>query len=438
MHFSKSRFLDILILVAFALVIRAAYVIGNVSLYGTEQYSDFGYLHNLAGSLAAGKGFTLDGDRIYNQSIGYPALLAIFYSAFGFKVMVALWVNVILGAFSVALVYILSLALLQRHGDDASVASPALAGAARRVALVAAAAAAIYPDSLLYGAFVASENLLIPLMLGMLIAALWQAPRPLTGGALTGVLAAAAATVKAQVIFGCAFLPLVWVASKRQPVLRMLAATVAAIICLVPWTYINYRDSGGYLIPFTAVAGEVFLDGTNPLAKGKPTGVLGLGNDVEAGHNKIEIDRMKMRRAIGYIKERPAWYAKLLLLKFAYSLSPARDYLFEELGQMRLFTPALSRWVPTLFNALLFIGIAVGCFAMRERPVSLAVAASPLLGMFAVQLIFMAFPRYRFPFLFCLLPCAAFGWRTIIEAVRQRSHSPKRIVAVTSGGLTEP
>jgi hypothetical protein len=305
------------------------------------------------------------------------------------------------------------------------------------VALVAAGLAAIYPDSLLYCSFVASENLLIPLMLGMLIAAIWPTSRALAGGTLTGVLAAAAATVKAQVIFGCMILPLVWAVSRRRPVLRSLAATAAAIVCLAPWTYINYKDSGGYLVPFTAVAGEVFLDGTNPRAKGKPTGMLSLGAEVEAGHNKIEIDRMKMRRAIGYIKERPAWYAKLLLLKFAYSLSPARDYLFEEVGQMRLFTPALSRWVPTLFNALIFFGVAIGCFAMRDRPMSLAVAASPLLGMFAVQLIFMAFPRYRFPFLFCLLPYVAFGWLTIIERMRRRSHSMRRAVAAPPAGLTE-
>jgi hypothetical protein len=376
-------------------------------------------MERLAQSLSAGQGFALDGDRIFNQSIGYPAVLAVFYWFFGSDVRIALVINVVLGTISVALAYLLSRVLLRDRADTTG------GGLQRWAALAAAGLAVIYPDSLLYCAIVASENLLIPLMLGMLLAALWLTRKDWVAGALTGMLAADAASVKAQVLFGCLLIPFIWLASGSRVIRRMAAAAVGACIMLAPWTYFNYRDSGGYFVPFSAIAGEVFLDGTNPRAHGTTSNVLTLGPEVEAGQGKIEIDRMKLRRAIGYIKERPAWYAKLVFQKFLYSISPVRDFMFENLREYRLFTPFLSRWVPTLFNALLELGVIVGCVVLWPHSRMRAVAATLLFGMFGVQLIFIGYSRYRFPYLFCLLPYAAVGLLVTFRGLsRTREVSP--------------
>ena len=407
---------DVLLLAVVALALRVAYVAAIVAAYGAQQTGDQEFIDQLGRSLAAGRGFVLaSGDRIYNQSVGYPALLAVLYRAFGPDVRVAMAANVALGALSVVLVHALARTLLR----DATAGVPA-----RRVALLAGALAAVYPDSLLFASALYAENLLVPLLLGALLAAIWRTPRDGAAGALTGALAAAAASAKALVIFGFALMPLVWVAARRRPVLRTLAATAAAAVVLAPWTYVNHRDSGGHFVPFSVVAGEVFLDGNNPLSRGKPSGVMSLGAEAEAGRDPIEIDRMKLRRALGFIRERPAWYAQLLAWKLVHALSPVRDSAFETPGEPRLFTPALSRWVPTLFNAALLVGVVAGCLALRGRPVPLAIAASQLAGALAVQLIFAAFSRYRFPFLFALLPHAALGMLAIAHAVRRRLRGP--------------
>ncbi|MDF1501552.1 hypothetical protein [Roseisolibacter sp. H3M3-2] len=392
---------DALGLAAAALVIRLAYVVAIAARYGTRQTGDAEYMNQVAASLAAGRGFALaSGERIYNQSVGYPALLAALYGAFGADERVALAANVVLGVASVVLALALAHALLR----DAPAWVPR-----RRAAVLAGALAAVYPDSLLTASTLASENLLTLLLLAALLAGLWRTPRDAAAGALTGALAAGAASAKALVLFGFLPLPLVWLAARRGPVVRTLAAAAAAVVVLAPWTYVNYRDSGGHLVPFSVVAGEVFLDGNNPLARGRPSGVMSLGPAAEAGLDPIAVDRLKLRRALGYIRESPGWYARLLALKLVHAISPLRDFAFETPGEPRLFTPALSRWVPTLFNAALLGGVALGCLALRGHAVPLALAASQIGGALAVQLIFAAFTRYRFPFLFALLPVAALG-----------------------------
>ena len=190
---------------------------------------------------------------------------------------------------------------------------------------------------------------------------------------------------------------------------RTVAATVGAALVLAPWTYLNYRDSGGYFVPFAAIAGEVFHDGTNPKARGTTSNVYSLEPEVEAGHNKIEIDRMKFARAIGYIKADPVWYLKLELMKLARSVSPIRDFMFEEAGKYRLYLPWLSRWLPTAFNLMLGIGLIAGCVALWRIPLARATAVSLVVGMITVQLVFIGYSRYRFPYLVVLLPFIAVG-----------------------------
>jgi hypothetical protein len=409
---TAPRWSHLLVLACLALAVRAVYLTAIVRLYGTDQISDCLFMERLARSLAAGQGFTLSGDRIFNQSVGYPALIALFYLIFGSDVRIVLAINVVLGAVSVTLVYLLTWVLLRERPEMGSSEAPPL-----RPVLTAACLACIYPDSLMYCAFVSAENLLIPLMLLTLLSALWTTGRHWVAGALTGALAAAAASVKAQVAISCLLIPLIWFATGAGSIRRTMAATVAGCMLLAPWAYLNYRDSGGYFVPFCAIAGEVFLDGTNPRAHGTSSNVLTLGPEVEAGHDKIEIDRMKMRTAIGYIKARPTWYLKLLGLKFLRSISPVRDFMFEQDGEYRLFSPFLSRWLPTLFNGLLGLGAIVGCVKLWRYPRERAVAVGLLAGMFGLQLVFFGYSRYRFPYLFCLLPHVSVGLCVVFESM---------------------
>ena len=410
-----SEALAMLGLACLALGLRAVYLCRALRLFGTVQFSDFLFMQELTKSLAAGQGFTIGGVRVFNQSVGYPAFLSVVYRLFGNDLAVALAVNALLGVAAVLLVYRLAVVLLRR--PDADEGSDVWT---RRAALLAGVLAAVYPDSLLYASLVAAENVLIPLMLLLLLSVLHRWPRDWQAGVVVGVLAALAATVKAHVLFVCIFIPLLWYIQDRRCVTRTVFAALAAVVCLTPWTVANYRASGGHVIPFAAVAGEVILGGTNPNAVGKPTDQYHLSPDEERGRTPVELDKLRLQKALSYMRERPVWYAKLLLKKAAYSFSPARDFIFEYEGE-RFFTPALSRWGTTAFNALLLLGSLWGIILLWRNRLAASAGASLLAASVLLQMVFCAFPRYRFPFLFCLLPYCAWGLVGTVRALASRA-----------------
>ena len=405
-----------------AVVIRCAYCWWVIARFGLQQTSDFAYMFRLAGSLASGDGFVLGSDRIFNQSVGYPAFLALFFRAAGPSQGLVVGINIVLGVLAVAGTYVLTYYLVR----SATPAGDAFDERIRPLASTAAGIATFYPDTLLYLPFASAENLLIPLTLALVwsVLAAWRSPW--VGGAVTGALSAAVLSVKANAILLCPFICLVWAVGRRHLVTRTAAAVLVGTLCLLPWTYLNYRDSGGYIVPFAAIAGEVFLDGTNPLAKGRPTKVIDLPEGEKAGLNRIELDRAKLRKAIGYIKADPVWYAKLVVRKAVLSWSPVRDYMYENEGQYRFFGFIPSRWVPTLFNALLFVGLAGSMVNIRRlEPESRVLWCSLLAAPWMLQVVFVAYSRYRFPFLYCMIPYAAWGCWCIVAStgvVRPRNR----------------
>lgn len=388
------------------LIARAVYVLWVVGRYGKTQVSDFLYMHELGVSLADGRGFTLDGTRIFDQSVGYPAFISLFYKLFGSDIWTALVVNVILGGISVALVYVLSLRIFSAVGVVKS----------RIFASVAAFLAVIYPDSLLYCALVSSENLLVPLMLLLVLGVLADWKNDWMAGIVVGVLAAVACSVKAHIMFFCLLIPLIWYVLSGRFLIRAMGAMLAAVICLMPWTLLNYRASGGHIIPFSSIAGTVMLDGTNPLACGKPTNQYHLSADQEKGVGQVDLDRLRMKQALKYIREDPLWYCKLSFKKALHAFSPARDYMFQFQEQDRFFGSFFSRWIPTIFNGFLLVAVLAGIGKVFRKKVYFVLAVCLFLAPLALQILFFAYSRYRFPFLFCLLPyCVLWLDKMIVE-----------------------
>jgi hypothetical protein len=388
-----------------ALAIRLLYVFWITSRYGVIQFSDALYMHDLAVSLANDRGFTVHGVRIFNQSWGYPLFLSLFYRLFGANEITAFVINSLLGALAAGLVCWLSLLLFGHDADD----SQGGAGAGNRcktIALLAGFIAAVYPDGLMYTAMVLSENLLVPAMLLMVLLTFRPSKSDLIAGVAMGSVAAIAASVKAYILPFCLFIPLLWYLLDRRFMLRTVTCIIVVVLWLIPWTVLNYRASGRF-IPFAVVAGEVLLDGTNPVAKGKPTNQYHLAPEVEAGKTQIELDRLRMRQAVAYMKADPKWFVVLSMKKAVFALSPARDFMFEYEGRPRLPTLFLSRWGTTSFNAMLLAGSVVGIWLLRRSQfnfiLGIALFTTPIL----IQVLFCAFPRYRYPFLFCMLPFCA-------------------------------
>jgi len=381
---------------------------------GAPQFSDFLYMHQLAASLASGDGFTIEGVRIFNQSVGYPAFLAPFYAIFGAREVVALVLNCLLGGLSAGLVCMLVFAMLDARGAIGRRTVDVLA-------LLAGGVATVYPDSWLYCGLIASENLLVPLLLVMVLLNGSRSSEEeesrrtaIMGGVGTGILAAVAASVKANVLIYCIFLGLQWLLSGRRWIIRASCAALAGVILLVPWTVANYRASGGHIIPFSAVAGTVILDGTNPSASGKPTNQYHLECEKSGSYSEIELNQLRLKQAVSYIKADPPWYAGLVLRKLIHSISPVRDFVYEHDGHCRLFQPFVSRWYPTAFNAFLLVGCVLGLILSRGQRRLLLSSLALCMGALVLQAIFCAYSRYRFPFLFALVPTATYGWSCVV------------------------
>ncbi len=403
---------------AVGLVVRAGYVMWVVGKYGKTQFSDFLYIHQLAESLAAGNGFTIEGIRIFNQSVGYPAFLSIFYALFGSDVWIALIVNTVLGGVSVALVYLLSLKLF-----------PGMEETRRKmIAGSAALLAVIYPDSLLYCALVSAENLLVPLMLLLLIGLIAGWKSDWMAGAVTGILAAAACSVKAHVLLFCLTIPLIWFVMGKRYLLRTIVTGISALVFLTPWTILNYRASDGSFLPFAAVSGTVMLDGTNPSAVGKPTNRYHLPEEMEKGKHPVELDRLRMRQAFKYIRENPAWYARLCVKKAIHAFSPARDFLFQFRGQDRFVGSFMSRWFPTLFNSLFFVTVMAGVILLRRNRLVMTTGFCLFVAPLILQVIFFAYSRYRFPFLFCLIPFCGLFISVVLRNVIEKEKNDFSLV----------
>lgn len=397
-----------------AVAMRALYVMLIAKSIGVNQFSDFLYMHQLATSLSNGNGFTINGVRIFNQSVGYPAFLSVLYSIFGSSITVALVANCLLGGISAGLVCVLVYVVFGNSNNTSRLS-------VNSIALFAGAIAIFYPDSWLYCPLVASENLLIPLLLGLVILNSFKFGDEkeslrvaILGGVGTGVIAALALSVKANLIFFCMFLAIQWMIARQRWVIRGICAAVVGIVLLIPWTIANYRASDGHIIPFASVSGTVLLDGTNPSAVGKPTNLYHLECEKYGNYNEIELNQLRFKKAVSYIKSDPAWYFKLVLRKIAYGLSPVRDFVYEHEGKYRLFNPIVSRWYPTAFNAFLIAGIILGFIAGRKQKRLILSSTSLVCGAILLQAIFCAYSRYRFPFLFALIPLVAWGYSCLV------------------------
>ncbi|MEI8349031.1 MAG: methyltransferase domain-containing protein [Candidatus Omnitrophota bacterium] len=399
-----------------AMIIRLIYVAMITAKYGAGQHSDFLYMHQLAQSLAQGLGFTIDGVWIFNQSPGYPVFVSIFYKIIDAKLMIAFALNIVLGALSVALLYILAIYMFSIFKP----AKDSYFGIEESIARCSCALAIIYPDSLLYCAYFAAENLLIPLIILFVIFVIRDWRTEWLAGIFIGAVGVIMAQTKAYTLVLCLFAPLIWKIRGQRVIYRSLIAIITAVVILAPWAYLNYKASGGRIVPFGASFGTTFLDGNNLRASGKPTNLYCLPEKVEIGRDEIELNRLRLNKALSYINANPGWFAKLTLKKFLLSFSPVRDYLFQNNNEERLFAPLVSRWVPTIFNTILLFGIIVGIIFTYKKKEIFIVGFCLLLSALLIQLVFFAYPRYRFPFLFALIPFSALGYIMLVSLLRSK------------------
>ncbi len=224
----KPRARDRIVAAAFALIVRLAVVAWGASRF--PPAADGAFYHRIAARLAEGGGYTWvwpDGAVTYaaHYPIGYPAILALFYRAFGASGGVAMLVNTLFGVASVVAAYELARA----------------SGWGTRAARVSAFVVAIHPALVPYTLAVMTEG---PTGALLLVAAAFAAhARTTTSGKwvwLCGLALGVATLVRPQSIvlapvFG-------WLGSRGSVVLRLrrvVVTSVLAVLCCLPWTVRN-------------------------------------------------------------------------------------------------------------------------------------------------------------------------------------------------------
>lgn len=303
---------EVLLLVAIVLL-GLALRLAAVLAYPHAPESDELAYQSMALGLIHGTGLVdnMGNHAMYN--VGYPLfVLAPAFALLGEQLWAARLANLVLGALTMLLCYALA----------------GQAGAGRWGRLFAAAAWALYLPASVYGVYLAKENLMLPLMLGIGCCALRLAARPnwalATGsGLLCGLLAL---TGNAGLCLVCVLLvallccPLAW---PRRLALALVMASAATLVVL-PWLVRNARVLGAPVL--NTNGGFNLYTGNNPAATGwymsiadTPRGpswnALRLQGEVQAS------DILK-HEALAWIRAHPAEFTALALKKAGYFWTP--------------------------------------------------------------------------------------------------------------------
>jgi 4-amino-4-deoxy-L-arabinose transferase-like glycosyltransferase len=294
-------------LVLLALAVRFAVVVADTPYQPANDAHEYDYL---ARSIAAGdgyppSGYLLQGGPTAIRGPGYPYLLGGVYALSGNSRTAGRLAGALLGALSVLLLYLIAKRIW-----------------GRRVGIVAAAMAAVFPPLVLLSRDLLSESLFIPLELGALLCVLnfrrsggalrWAA----AAGALAGV---AALTRNPGVVLLVAALLGVWIVRERFTA-RSLLAPALVLLCfalvLAPWITRNAAEFGKF-IPLTTSTG-ITAAGVYNEASFDDTSSHGAWRDPQivpqftplfttAGIDEAEVDETLRSDAWGFARRHPSY-----------------------------------------------------------------------------------------------------------------------------------
>jgi 4-amino-4-deoxy-L-arabinose transferase-like glycosyltransferase len=234
----------ILAIVVLALVVRVATIAADSGYHPQQDAWDY---DRHARSIAGGDGFpdsyyVLDRGPSALRAPGYPYFLGALYAVSDDSVTSGRLANAALGALAVFLIYLIARRIW-----------------GQRIALLAAALAAVFPPLVLLSRELLSEPLFIALELGMVLCILeFRRLRELRWAALAGLLFGLATLSRNP---GPALaIPLIvglWVLRprlSRQAVTAPALALLCALLTIAPWTVRNTIEFGR-LIPVTSGTG---------------------------------------------------------------------------------------------------------------------------------------------------------------------------------------
>ena len=367
----------------------------------------------LARAVADGGPFQLNPDRRVFRVPGYPAVLASVFWLGGDDppVLWGRWLGAILGTLAVGGIVALAGLLFDWQ-----------------TALVAGAAAAVYPDAVAMSTFVLSEAPFCPWMMLQLCCwtIAWRAanPRQQAVWALLGGLAAGVATLMrpswllftpfALAVGG--FRPADWRRHGWLGLWLLLGVTAA----MAPWWIRNWQLTGRF-VPTTLQVGESLYDGLSPQATGASEMAFvdrfrdelradDAAHPAAAGDGEcfeMRLDRRMRDAALGWAAGHPAHVIRLAGVKFLriWNVWPNEASLRN--GKFRVVIA--GTYLPALLLGLWGVWRTAG----RGWPYVLCLL--PAVYFTALHMVFVGSIRYRQPAMLVLLvPAAAAvveGWR---------------------------
>jgi 4-amino-4-deoxy-L-arabinose transferase-like glycosyltransferase len=396
-----------------ALIIAAGVALRAAAIAGFQHSPESDELayRSMALSLVKGDGIVdgMGNRAMYN--VGYPLfVLAPVFFFLGENLLAARLVNLVLGAAAVALTYMVAKE----------------AGAGRLGRLLAAAIWALYLPASVYGVYLFKENLMTPLMLGVVWCALRLIKErsyraALACGALLGLLALtgnAALCLLGPVAVALLCTP----APVRQRSALFASMLAAAIVVAAPWMVRNLRAIGAPVLN-TNGGFNLYL-GNNPAATGffMSIGDTPRGPTWQALRKTGEVQASETLKAeaIAWIREHPGEFLSLALRKAAYFWTPP---FHEGKGQASTAETAVRIMWAIQFLALIAAALGSLFFAsLRNR--TLAVLWLAIACYTAVHMLFYVIFRYREPIMPLLGVIAALAIEALLHDRRWVERRP--------------
>jgi tetratricopeptide (TPR) repeat protein len=343
------------------------------------------------------------GSEVFFQAPLYPYVLASVYVAAGHRLDVVYLLQIALAMFGIFALYRATRAM-----------------ADERLALIAAAMAALYGPFLFYDALLLKESLAVTATAGLLwaLAAAGTAPRWLGAGALLGVLALLRENALLLVPF---LVPAAWRTDggPRRFALHASTFVLGVALVLAPVAVRNGIVGGAWL-PTSNQGGVNFYIGNNPkadgtwrpLVPGKQIPALERLEPQRLAEQEVgrklkpaEVSSFWLHRALGWAAAHPLDFALLQVRKLGryfdwYEQPDAVDYYW-----VKRISPVYR--LPLIEFSTLSVLAVAGLWISRWRLRRFAPALLFASGWIVSTVVFFPFSRYRLPLVPAILPLAA-------------------------------
>lgn len=391
---------------------------GAVVVLDIPPESDYKAYLYMATALYEGRGLVDPFGNLAFYNAGYPLFLFCVFSLAGPSVLAAQMANVLLGALSAVLVFLVG----SRVGRSQTV------GWISSIMWIGYAEAAVYTE------YLAKENLSIPLMLSILYFTLLlpETRKAVLWGAGIGALYAALAITASAAL---SLFPItVWQISRLQRGLRerlvlLIVLFMSTGLALSPWLYRNQIRLGAPVLN-TNGGFNLYL-GNNPAATGyfvsiAETPLASEWHRLRKEQGEVAASRCARDAALAHMSEHPLETVRLALIKGLAFWKPPNPQMGSETASFKERAARTVWFVQYVLVCTLMLVTLVN--RARATPETLLLWGG-VIGYTAVHMLFYVIYRYRLGIMPVVIVLAAYGLWTLITVIRSKTAtSPSTIV----------